>query len=117
MFYINYMEIQSFTDIITNSSSEIFIIKGKKEKNQEVIDLVYGIYGLLGRDIDEDINVYVASADYKDRGWGYKYKRGDIIIESVSDNSVPWAVVEFIENLHSVLDFISYGDVERHHLG
>lgn len=110
------MNLQSFSDIITNSSSEVFIIKGQKSRNQDIMELIINLYEILGRDIDEDLDMYVASSDGVS-SYGHKYKRGDIIIESVTYNSIPCAIMDFIENLDSVVDYVKYGSIERHHLG
>lgn len=110
--------IQSISDIITNSSSEVFVIKGKKERNQEIMELIINLYNLLGREIDDDLEIFVSSRDYKDyKELGYKCRKGDIIIQSTSDNSIPCAIMYFIEELPSLLDCLHYGDIERHHLG
>lgn len=109
--------IQSISDIITNSSSEVFVIKGQKERNQEIMNIIIGLYKLLGRDIDEDLEMSVASDNFKDRSWDYQYKKGDIVIYSTEDNSIPYAIMKFIEELPSVLDYLHYGDIERCHLG
>ena len=39
-----------------------------------------------------------------------KIKRGDLVIESVTDNSIPGWVMEFIESL-------DYSNINRYHLG
>lgn len=109
--------IQSISDIITNSSSEVFVIKGQKERNQDIMNIIIGLYELLGRDMDEDLEMFVASEKFHDRGWGYQYKKGDIVIYSNGENSIPYAIIEFIENLPSLLDYLHYGDVNRCHLG
>lgn len=109
--------IQSISDIITNSSSEVFVIKGQKERNQDIMNIIIGLYELLGRDIDKDLEMSVASQDFKDKFWDYHYKKGDIVIYSNEDNSIPYAIMEFIENLPSLLDYLHYGDIERCHLG
>ena len=109
--------IQSISDIITNSSSEVFVIKGQKERNQEIMELIIGFYKLIGRNIDQDLEMFVASEKFRDKDWGYKYKKGDIVIYSNDDNSIPYVVMVFIEELPSVLDYLRYGDIERCHLG
>lgn len=110
--------IQSISDIITNSSSEVFVIKGQKKRNQEIMNLIIKLYKLLGRKIDDDLEMSVSPRDYKDyRDVGYKCRRGDVIIKSIQDNSIPCAIMDFIEGLPSLLDCLNYGDIERHHLG
>lgn len=109
--------IQSISDIITNSSSEVFVIKGQKERNQEIMGLIINLYKLIGRDIDRDLEMFVATKKFHDREWEYKYKKGDIVIYSSDENSIPYAIMVFIEELPSILDYLNYGDIERHHLG
>lgn len=110
--------IQSFSDIITNSSSELFIIKNPKEKGEEIVKFLTGVYELLGRNIDDDL--YIGPADQDDiaeaKDWGYKCKKGDMVIWSAGENSIPYPIMVLIEGLDSLID-IPYGSVERHHLG
>ena len=102
--------IQSFSDIITNSSSELFIIKNPKEKGEEIVKFL--------RNIDDDL--YIGPADQDDiaeaKDWGYKCKKGDMVIWSAGENSIPYPIMVLIEGLDSLID-IPYGSVERHHLG
>lgn len=109
--------IQSISDIITNSSSEVFVIKGQEERNQEIMDLITGLYNLLGRDIDDDLEIFISDEMFSDPDWNYKYEEGDIVIYSNDDNSIPYAIMVFIEELPYFLDYLHYGDVTRCHLG
>lgn len=112
------MKIQSFSDIITNSSSELFIIKNPKEEGEKITEFLQGVYELLGRDMDEDLCINTANnntirevADH-----GYKAKKGDLVIWSADENSIPYAIIALIENLDSLFN-IPYSDIKRYHLG
>lgn len=109
--------IQSISDIITNSSSEVFVIKGKEERNQEIIDIITGLYKLLGRDIDEDLEISIADEEFYDSYYNYKYDKGDLVIYSAGDNSIPYPIMVFIQELPYLLDYLNYDDVSRCHLG
>lgn len=117
-FYYIKMKIQSFSDIITNSSSELFIIRNPKEEGEKITEFLQGVYELLGRDINDDMEI--SPADSNDmaqaKECGYTVKKGDLVIWSTSDNSIPWGIMDLIEGLPSLFN-ISYGSIERHHLG
>jgi hypothetical protein len=51
---------------------------------------------------------FVAELNVSDKDYGYNYKKGDIIIESSSDNSIPWRLQEDISDVFNAV---------RHHLG
>jgi hypothetical protein len=57
------------------------------------------------------MTIYVADHDYTDDGWGYSYKKGDIIIESQSENSIPSIMMDFI------YEFFAWDKCKRIHLG
>lgn len=118
LFFVIVMKIQSFSDIITNSSSELFIIKNPKEKGEEITEFLQGVYELLGRDMDDDLYIEPVGAEEISEvaDYGYKTKKGDLLIWSTSDNTIPYAIMKLIENLGSLFD-IPYDSVERHHLG
>lgn len=106
------IRIQSFSDLITNSSSEVFVIRGKNK--QKVSDLLHELYELLGRDIDEDMCFDSASRNGYDKYLQHYIKKGDLIIEGVNDNSIPDAISGFIENIDSLIKNVS---VEREFIG
>lgn len=112
------MKIQSFSDIITNSSSELFIIRHPKEEGEKITEFLQGVYELLGRDIDNDMEI--SPADSNDiaqaKEYGYTVKKGDLVIWSTKENSIPWGIMDLIGGLPSLFN-ISYGSIERHHLG
>ena len=122
------IKIQNISDVITNSSSEIFIGKSNTPEDtaeliRDVLTSVYenlkrardnagkNTYAYYGETLDDLMDIYVAQNDYTDSGWGYSYKEGDIIIESTEDNSIPPILMDFI------YEFFSWDNIERHHLG
>ena len=120
--------IQNISDVITNSSSEIFICQTDNpeevaETIKEVLTDVYENFrkaracagkntlSLYEETLDEILEISVADQDGGDSDWGYTYKKGDIIIEGLYDNSIPSILMDFI------YEFFDWNKVERHHLG
>lgn len=119
--------IQNISDVITNSSSEIFICQTDNpeevaETIKEVLTTVYdslkkarscsgeNTLALYEENLDDILSISVANNDYTDSGWGYSYKKGDIIIESEYDNSIPSILMDFI------YEFFAWNKIEQHHL-
>lgn len=125
------IKVQSFSDIVTNSSSELFVIKNHDDKFEMsaikaiLEDLVevcrsaskYSDKGYLlsyNENLDDMLYVYEASGEPNSRLKEYynvEYSRGDIIIESATDNSIPSIVMEFIQ------DWFGYDVCQRYHIG
>lgn len=122
------LPIQNISDVITNSSSEIFVCKSNNPEEteallREVLESVYENYKIArkhadgkdvpfyGETIDELMTIYVSDEEYTDKYWGYTVHEGDVVIESTSDNSIPEILMNFI------YEFFQWGDVERRHLG
>lgn len=120
--------IQNISDVITNSSSEIFICQTDNPEQvveiiKEVLTSVYenfrkarscsgkNTFSLYEETLDEIMSIYVADSDFTDSGWGYSYKKGDIVIESEYDNSIPSILMDFI------YEFFAWNKVQRYHLG
>lgn len=101
---------QSVSDIITNSSSEVFVVRNLKSKNQELQELITSVMTAAGLEIDDILSFEVASTDGKIDGWNIKYKKGDMLIWSADENSIPYWLMEFIERLN-------YNHISRYHLG
>ena len=109
------IKIQSFSDIITNSSSEVFVIS--TDKHAEVAEFIKNVCDLFGVDMEFD------SATENGRvGYNSKHKKGDLIIYSTGDNTIPGVIMQIIEDL----DWYSYlpnieplniKNVTREHLG
>jgi hypothetical protein len=122
------INVQNVSDVITNSSSEIFICQSDNPEQtasliEEVLTNVYenlkrardnagnNTYSYYGESLDDLMTIYVADNDYTDDGWGYSYKKGDIIIESQGDNSIPPIMMDFI------YEFFAWDKCNRIHLG
>ena len=119
------IHIQSVSDLITNSSSEVFICsvnntnaRALAAEIQGFIDTLMEVLGFEGDDYYSGAEVTIANSDGEIDGWGYKYKKGDILIESRDDNSIPWSIMAVLEDLPYLPKFEKrITDVERHHLG
>ena len=109
------IKIQSIADVITNSSSEIFVIKDPKDTEMS-LDSYRGFLGDLRSYIiaflklehkEQNYTYYnepedcyeVSIADHKhyDLFYEYGYDVGDLLIESTEDNSIPWEVMDYIQ--------------------
>lgn len=120
------IHIQSISDLITNSSSEVFICSVDSTNTEalrdEIEELIDTLMKLLGYEDDSyycGATVEIAESDGVVDGWNdYKYKKGDILIWSNDDNSIPWDIMNILSDLQYNKRF---GDritnVERHHLG
>jgi hypothetical protein len=108
--------IQSFSDIITNSSSEVFVIS--TNKHAEVAEFLNNVCDLFGVDMDE-IMYYNSATHNEVVGYNLKCKKGDLVIRSTYDNSIPGTIMNIIEDL----DYCPKGEelgireVNREHLG
>lgn len=62
--------------------------------------------------------VEVADRDGIVDGWPHKYKKGDILIWSRGENSIPWNIMDILGDLEYFPKFEDkVTNVERHHLG
>lgn len=119
------IHIQSVSDLITNSSSEVFICQVDTDDTEklrsEIESLINTLMETLGYEGDDyytGATVEIADRDGIVEGWDYKYKKGDILIWSRDDNSIPWNIVQILEYLDYLPKFEDkVTDVERHHLG
>lgn len=114
------IKIQSISDIITNSSSEVFVVK--TNKHAEVAKLLEDICDVLGIKIHEIIEFVSATEHGKDHDFGFKWNKGDLLIYSADENSIPYPLMQLIENLNwfginSKVDALNIKDIKRHHLG
>lgn len=114
------LNIQSLSDIITNSSSEVFICSTNDNPDtlvQELQELIDNLAESLGY-IEKIAYVEIAYESGYDKWYNYSWNKGDILIESTSDNTIPYAVIELLENLEYYPKFENrITNVERHHLG
>lgn len=117
------INIQSISDLITNSSSEVFICSVSGDPNsvrddlQEFLDELMQLLGYDGYDY-AGAEVYVVDSDGRDKWYDYSWKEGNVLIESRGDNSIPSIVMETLLELNYVPRFENkITNVERHHLG
>jgi hypothetical protein len=120
--------IQTISDIITNSSSEIFICKSDNAEQtvellEEVLESVYenykkaqdhagsNTYSYYGETLSDILTISIAKHDESDVFYNYKITKGDVLIESTGDNSIPPIIMDFIEH------FFQWDKVKRVHLG
>ena len=113
------IKIQSISDIITNSSSEVFVIS--TNKHAEVAAFIRDICNSFG--VNMDTIMKFDSATKNERvGYNLKCKKGDLVIYSIGDNTIPSIIMNIIEEL----DYNSYlpnikplniKNVTREHLG
>ena len=90
-------EIQSMSDIITNSSSEVFIIYTKD--HNKIASFLKDVCKLLGVDVDDVMEFDSVTDDgYVDYKRGH-YRKGDLLIWGTGDNSIPPVVSRIIEEL------------------
>ena len=118
------MKIQSISDIITNSSSEVFICSCNNPKKlaKEVQEFINTLMEMLGYPKDDyyysGATVTVAKSDGEINGWGYPYNKGNLLIESNGENSIPWNVIQILEELEYFPVFKGkITNVKRYHLG
>lgn len=122
------VKIQSYSDVITNSSSELFVIKGTDEGKNSVVKLIEALRDVLDDDLGLSFEyaandmrcdhtetygktVYHLNSD----GWDYEYDKGDLIIESHDDNTIPFPIMELLEYSDTLIEEVSSS--KRYHLG
>ena len=120
------LDIHSIIDVITNSSSELFVIADNTEIEavEELLQFMLDKYnemaakGIFGRWAQDDFTPYkMEDVMYVDRlsqeevdecknddwKWGFETQEnvGKIVIRSKCSNSIPWEVIEWIESAFS----------------
>lgn len=113
--------IQSISDIITNSSSEVFIIQTDnaerlKQFFEELLEhLGYNLHDIMYMQIMDE----VGKIDHYDEY--IPYSPGDLCIESATDNSIPSFLMDMISYLQyykpPIIKDITITDVDKMHLG
>jgi hypothetical protein len=114
------INIQSMSDIITNSSSEVFVIQGGS-LTDAIVRIVKDVTELWCnaannewlKEVSDILEVEVANDFYDDSDWGYHYNKGDIVIYSTDDNSIPYDLMEALEDILNALGV----KWQRRHLG
>lgn len=119
------IHIQSVSDLITNSSSEVFICQvdtndteALKSEIESLINTLMEALGYVNDDYYTGAVVEIADEDGEVEDFGYRYKKGDILIWSREENSIPWNIMDILGDLDYFPKFENkVTDVERHHLG
>lgn len=111
--------IQSFSDIITNSSSEVFVIESKE--HEKIKTFLADVCEVFGWDVNDLMTFESVMEDGKVDGWDSIYKAGDLLIWSTDDNSIPSIIMEIISEMKwgyiPALKDVTISDVTREHLG
>jgi hypothetical protein len=110
--------IQSFSDIITNSSSEVFVIESKD--HEKIKTFLADVCEVFGWDVNGLMSFESAEKDGDVEGWCSTYKAGDLLIWSNGDNSIPYIIMEIISEMKwgiPALKDVTISDVTREHLG
>lgn len=98
------MKIISISDVVTNSSSEVFIIHAKpefqEEINEEIPEFLKQICDLFEEDINDMMEFEVSHETYIDEDWYYYVHKGDLLIHSTDDNSIPGWLMDVISDLN-----------------
>ena len=117
------MKIIGYSDVITNSSSEVFVIKPQdgidsEELLAEIDDFIQSLCDSMGYN-DSGLYSCVAGQNYKDSYFcNYNYSSGDILIHSNDDNSIPWKLMDIITDLDCIPKFENkIKKLSRTHLG
>lgn len=111
--------IQSFSDIITNSSSEVFVIESKD--HEKIKTFLADVCEVFGWDVNDLMTFESAEKDGDVEGWYSTYKAGDLLIWSTDDNSIPSIIMEIISDMKwdyiPALKDVTISDLTREHLG
>lgn len=103
------MKIISVSNVITNSSSEVFIIHAKpefqEEINEEIPEFLQELCDLFEEDIDDMLYTEVSDETYIDEDWYYYVHKGDLLIYSTYDNSIPGWLMDTISDLNYTKKF------------
>lgn len=111
--------IQSFSDIITNSSSEVFVVESKD--HEKIKTFLADVCEVFGWDVNDLMTFESVEEDGEVEGWDSTYKAGNLLIWSTDDNSIPSIIMEIISDMKwdyiPALKDITISDVTREHLG
>ncbi len=97
---------------VSNSSSSCFVCNTEMstEEMSEKLHALYDFWVAWDGDteswygnsfesmFDEPYEMSKEQAEEMNEGWGSNIKEGDKIIDSASDNSIPWGLMDLIEN-------------------
>lgn len=111
--------IQSFSDIITNSSSEVFVIES--QDHEKIKTFLADVCEVFGWDVNDLMHFESVEEDGRVGDWGPTFANGDLLIWSNGDNSIPGVIMDIIEYFRwgriPALKDITISDVTREHLG
>ena len=113
--------IQSISDIITNSSSEVFIIDS--DNNEKIKSFLEDLCEHFGYNLSDIMELYIADGGSYISWCGevYHYKEGDLLVESVYDNSIPSFIYHILDDLKwckpPIIESVNINDLTRIHLG
>ena len=110
--------IQSISDIITNSSSEVFIID--THEHEKIKEFLADVCEVFGWDVNDLMIFESAEEDGEVEGWDSTYKAGNFLIWSKYDNSIPYIIIEIINEMVwgiPALEDVTISDITRKHLG
>lgn len=97
------MKILSYSDVITNSSSEVFVIHAKPEFqdeiNDEIPEFLTEICETLGYNIGDIMQFHISPKERIDKSYFYYQAKNDLIIHSNGDNSIPGFLMDLIDDL------------------
>jgi len=109
------IKVHSFIDVITNSSSELFVVKDKKQTVETIREILSEIIEVCCPNIPPTEDIYEievcnkkVAKDYVSEWYDINISPGDIIIKSSCDNSIPYSIFEIIEERFNA---------KRYHLG
>lgn len=111
--------IQSFSDIITNSSSEVFVIESKD--HEKIKTFLADVCEVFGWDVNNLMTFESVEEDGEVEGWDSTYKAGNLLIWSADDNSIPSVIMDIISEMQweyfPALKDVTISDITREHLG
>lgn len=111
--------IQSFSDIITNSSSEVFVIES--QDHERIKTFLADVCEIFGWDVNDLMHFESVEEDGKVGDWGPKFTNGDLLIWSNGDNSIPSVIMDIIDDMYwsyiPALKDVTISNITREHLG
>ena len=110
--------IQSFSDIITNSSSEVFVIESSD--HEKIKTFLADVCEVFGWDVNDLMTFESVEEDGEVEGWDSTYKAGNLLIWSNGDNSIPSVIMDVIGEMRwgiPALKDVTISDITREHLG
>lgn len=103
------IKILSISDVITNSSSEVFIVHAKPEYqdeiNSEIPELIENLCNALELNMNNMLEFDISNDSYINEDWHYHVAKNDLLIYSAYENSMPYWLMDFIEDLYNFPKF------------